>query len=256
MNDITIHGTVRGPEGEVVGSAMLTLISPQGQQLGRARSGPDGSYEVSVPQSGAYVLITAADGHQPKATAVIAGGEQFSQDIVLLGTSGLAGVVRAGAGGPSVTGAMVVVTDEHGEVLASAKTGENGAFTFEELPAGTFTLAVNATAFRPSALPVEVAGQGMTRIEVALSAGARLQGTVRAGEGRRPLRDARVTLIDGRGEVVATATTGDDGTYAFTDLEADDYTLIAGGYPPAATPLKVGGRGQTGNDVELGHPGE
>jgi uncharacterized protein YfaS (alpha-2-macroglobulin family) len=256
MNDITIHGTVRGPAGGAIGSAMLTLISPQGQQLGRARTGADGSYRLTVPSPGAYVLITAADGHQPKATAVVAEGTAVAHDVVLMDTSGLAGVVRGSSGGLPVVGAMVVVTDPHGEVLASAKTDENGAFTFEDLPVGTFTLAVNAHGYRPSAIPVEVGGQGMTRIEVGLSTGVRLQGTVRAGAHRRPLRDARVTLVDARGEVVATATTGEDGRYAFTDLEADDYTLIAGGYPPKATPLTVNGRGQSGYDVELGHPDE
>ncbi len=256
MNGITIHGTVRGTEGDVVGSATVTLISPQGRQLGRARTEADGSYEVSAPTAGVYVLIAAADGHQPQATSVITKDEPLAHDVVLFGSSGLAGVVRAGAEGQPLAGAMVVVTDPRGQVLATAKTGENGAFEFGELPAGTFTLAVSAAAYRPSALPVEIGGQGVTRIEVSLSSGAHLQGTVRAGEQRRPMRDARVTLVDARGDVVATATTGEDGRYAFTDLVAGDYTLIAGGYPPAATQLSVSSRGKAGYDVELGHPDE
>ncbi len=51
---------------------------------------------------------------------------------------------------------------------------------------------------------------------------------------RGPLADARVTLIDAAGNVVATATTGEDGAYAFTDLDAGEYTVIATGYPPVA----------------------
>jgi hypothetical protein len=56
------------------------------------------------------------------------------------------------------------------------------------------------------------------------------------------------------GNVVGTATTGSDGAYAFTDLDAGEYSLIAGGYPPVATALSVDGRGAEGFDVELGHP--
>ncbi|MGO4754453.1 carboxypeptidase regulatory-like domain-containing protein, partial [Streptomyces sp. 2MCAF27] len=83
---------------------------------------------------------------------------------------------------------------------------------------------------------------------------ARVQGVVRAGADRRPLPDARVTLVDAAGNVVATATTGEDGAYAFTDLNAGDYTVIASGYPPVAGALTVQGQGVDGHDVELAHP--
>lgn len=257
MNDIMINGTVRTLEGVTLGSVTLTLISPQGRQLGRAHTGEDGGFELSVPQAGPYVLIAAADGHRPQATALIAGGtEAASHDIVLLGAGGLSGVVRANGDGQGVPGAMVIVTDGGGEVLATAKTAENGAFVVGELPDGLFTVAVNATGFRPAALPVEVGGQGTGRVEITLTSGAHLQGTIRSGAERRPVRDARVTLVDVSGDVVATATTGEDGRYAFTDLEAGDYTVIASGYPPAATPLVLSGRGEGGYDVQLGHPDE
>ncbi|MDF3290823.1 MFS transporter [Streptomyces silvisoli] len=256
MNGITIHGSVRNAEGVGVGSAHLTLISLQGRQLGRAQAGTDGGYWLAAPGAGSYVLIAAADGHQPQATTVVVGDAPLGYDIVLSGTSGLAGVVRGAADGSPVDGAMVVVTDVRGEVLATAKTGESGAFTFDELSAGVFTLAVNAAGFRPAAQPVEVGGQGVTRVEIQLASGAHLQGTVRAGADRRPMADARVTLIDGAGNVAGTATTDDDGSYAFTDLSAGDYTLIASGYPPVARTLVVDGRGEDAFDVELGHPAE
>ncbi len=256
MNDITINGTVRTHEGAALGAATLTLISPQGRQLGRASSGLDGGFEMAAPEPGAYVLIAAADGHRPQATAVIAGGEPAAHDIVLLGSGGLSGVVRVGTDGHPVPGAMVVVTDDGGEVLATAKTGENGRFTVEDLPDGLLTVAVNASGYRPAAVPVEIGERTSGRVEITLTRGAHLQGTVRSGLLRRPVRDARVTLVDVHGDVVATATTAEDGRYAFTDLEAGDYTVIAGGYPPAAGPLTVGGRGEAGYDVRLGHPDE
>lgn len=251
MNGISIHGTVRAPDGPGP-AATVTLISPQGRQLGRALTGADGRFELSAPEAGAYVLIAAAEGRRPQATAVIAGAEPVAHDIVLAGAGGLAGVVRA-AGGVPVAGAMILVTDADGEVLATATAGEGGDFAFAELPDGTFTVAVNATGYRPAALPVEIGPRGTGRLDVTLSSGARLQGTVRAGAARLPLRDARVTLVDAEGDVVATATTGDDGRYAFSDLPAGDFTLIASGYPPAATPVGLDGQGGGGYDVRLGH---
>ncbi len=256
MNDITINGSVRAFDGTALRSATVTLISPQGRQLGRARSDDGGGFAVSAPRPGAYVLIATADGHRPQATALVAGGEPAFHQIVLLGARGLAGLVRAGADGRPVPGAMVAVTDDGGEVLATAKTGENGVFTVDELPDGLFTVAVNASGFRPAALPVEIGAGAGGRIEVTLSSGTNLQGTVRVRGGRRPVRDARVTLVDVHGDVVATATTGEDGTYAFTDLEAGEYTIIASGYPPAATPLALADSGQADHDLRLGHPDE
>ncbi|MCG0286056.1 MFS transporter [Streptomyces sp. PSAA01] len=251
-----VHGFVRNADGGPVARAAVTLISLAGRQLGRSVAHPDGSYALDAPSSGSYVLIAAADGHQPQASTIVVGDDPLGFDIVLSGTSGLVGTVRGAADGRPVDAAMVVVTDVRGEVLATGKTGEQGDFGFEELVSGTFTLAVNAPGYRPAALPVEVGAQGLTRVEIALQAGARVQGVVRAGADRRPLPDARVTLVDAAGNVVATSTTGEDGAYAFTDLDAGDYTVIASGYPPVAGALTVSGPGVDGHDVELTHPGE
>ncbi|MEC4018904.1 MFS transporter [Streptomyces sp. H27-D2] len=251
-----IHGYVRNAEGGPVPRSAVTLISLSGRQLGRSVAHADGGYALDAPGSGSYVLIASADGHQPQASTVVVGDEPLGYDILLAGTSGLTGLVRALADGEPVGDAMVVVTDVRGEVLATAKTGAAGEFTFDELVAGTFTIAVNASGFRPTATPVEVGGQGVTRLEIELRSGARVQGTVRAGGDRRPLPDARVTLVDAAGNVVATSTTGEDGAYAFTDLDAGDYTVMASGYPPVAGALTVSGHGVDGHDVELSHPGD
>lgn len=251
-----VHGVVRGNEGAPVPRAAVTLISPTGRQLGRAVAQADGSYALDAPGAGSYVLIASADGFQPQASTVVVGVETLAYDILLSGTSGLTGTVRAAEGGAPIEGAMVIVTDVRGDVLATGKSAEQGEFAFGELVPGPVTVAVNAVGYRPLALPVEIGGQGVTRIEAALHAGALVQGAVRGGADRRPLADARVTLLDAAGNVVATATTGDDGAYAFADLNAGEYTVIATGYPPVAGALTVAGRGVDGHDIELAHPGE
>ncbi|ANS66366.1 transmembrane efflux protein [Streptomyces lincolnensis] len=251
---VPVHGFVRGAESAPVPQAAVTLISLGGRQLGRAVAQADGSYALSVPGAGSYVLIASADGFQPQASTVVVADEPVSYDILLSGTSGLNGLVRAARNGEAVKGAMVIVTDVRGDLLATGSTGEQGEFAFAELVPGPVTVAVNAAGFRPQALPVEVGGTGVTRIEVDLDAGAHLQGVVRAPHG--PLGDARVTLVDAAGNVVGTATTGPDGAYAFTDLDGGDYTVIATGYPPVATALTVGGRGVDDHDIELAHHSE
>ncbi|MCX4665923.1 DHA2 family efflux MFS transporter permease subunit [Streptomyces sp. NBC_01381] len=249
-----VRGFVRGAESAPVPRAAVTLISLGGRQLGRAVAQGDGSYAVDAPGAGSYVLIASADGFQPQASTIVVADDALAYDILLSGTSGLTGVVRASDGKLPVGGAMVIVTDVRGDVLATGLTTDQGEFTFAELVPGQVTIAVNAAGHRPMALPVEVGAVGVTRVEVELKSGSQVLGTVRAKGG--PLNDARVTLVDAAGNVVATATTGSDGAYAFTDLDNGEYTVIATGYPPVATGLTVAGEGVDGHDIELAHPGE
>ncbi|MFJ8110090.1 MFS transporter [Streptomyces sp. NPDC096132] len=251
---VPVRGFVRGAESAPVPQAAVTLISLSGRQLGRSVAQADGAYALDAPGTGSYVLIASADGFQPQASTIVVGGEPLAYDILLSGTSGLGGFVRAAESGEGVKDAMVVVTDVRGDLLATAATGEQGEFAFAELVPGAVTVAVNAAGFRPRALPVEIGGTGVTRVEVVLDAGAQLRGVVRAPHG--PLADARVTLVDAAGNVVGTATTGADGAYAFADLDGGEYTVIATGYPPVATALTVAGAGVDGHDIELAHPGE
>ncbi|MCX5561887.1 MFS transporter [Streptomyces sp. NBC_00038] len=248
---IPVCGTVQHPDGTVVPRAALTLIDVAGQQIGRGASGEDGRYALSTPGSGSYVLIAAAGGHQPQAVSVTVGERPVELDVVLGGAGRLAGSVLTADGTP-VREAIVTLTNVHGEVVATTRSGREGGYVITELVAGEYTLAASAPAFRPAALPVTVQAARETRQDVELAGGAVLRGTVRAGGGR-PVEDARVTLLDAAGNVVDTLTTGADGTFRFVDLSSGEYTVIAAGYPPVATVLQVAGGGRTERDLQLGH---
>ncbi|MGD1223624.1 MFS transporter [Streptomyces krungchingensis] len=248
---VPVCGTVQHPDGTVVPRAALTLIDIAGAQIGRGASGEDGRYALSTPGSGSYVLIAAAGGHQPQAVSVTVGERPVELDVVLGGAGRLAGSVLTADGSP-VREATVTLTNVHGEVVATTRSGREGGYVMTELVAGEYTLAASAPAFRPAALPVSVQAARETRQDVELAGGAVLRGTVRAGGGR-PVEDARVTLLDAAGNVVDTLTTGADGTFRFVDLSSGEYTVIAAGYPPVATVLQVAGGGRTERDLQLGH---
>ncbi|MEU6255216.1 MFS transporter [Streptomyces sp. NPDC047043] len=251
---IPVSGHVLGAERVPVTGAAVTLISLGGRQLSRSVSRADGSYGVEAPANGSYVLIASADGYQPQASTLVVTDAPVSYDVLLSGTSGLAGLVRSADSGAPVADAVVIVTDVRGEVLATGRTDVLGEFVVTDLVPGTVTLAVNSPKHRPLALPVEIGGAGTTRIEVELRPGAHVRGTVR-GAGT-PLSDARVTLVDAAGNVVATTRTGLDGAYAFSDLDSGAYTVIATGYPPRAATVSVSGGGVDEHDIELVHGGE
>ncbi|MDT0613109.1 MFS transporter [Streptomyces lancefieldiae] len=248
---IPVCGTVQHPDGTVVPRAALTLIDVGGQQIGRGASGDDGRYALATPGAGSYVLIAAAGGHQPQAVSVTVGERPVELDVVLGGAGRLAGSVLTADGSP-VRDATVTLTNVHGEVVATTRSGREGGYVITELVAGEYTLAASAPAFRPAALPVSVQAARETRQDVELAGGAVLRGIVRASGGRA-VEDARVTLLDAAGNVVDTLTTGPDGAFRFIDLSSGEYTVIAAGYPPVATVLQVAGGGRTERDLQLGH---
>ncbi len=248
---VPLCGTVQHSDGTRVARAALTLIDSFGRQIGRGATGEDGRYALSTPGNGSYVLIASAGGHQPQAVTVTVGDRPVELDVVLGGAGQLAGLVVTADGSP-VQDAVVTLTDVRGEVVAGTRSGRDGGYVLAELIAGEYTLAANAPAFRPAALPISVQAARETRQDIELAGGAVLRGVVRA-PGSRLVEDARVTLLDAGGNVVDSVTTGSDGVFRFIDLAAGSYTVIAAGYPPVATVLQVAGGGRTEHDLRLGH---
>ena len=247
---IPVAGAVLEPDRAGVPRAVLTLVDMEGRQVARSGSGPDGRFALAAPRGGNYVLIAAAPGHQPQAVTVAVGGRPVELDIVLGGTGRLSGAVRSAEGAP-VADAAVTLTDGRGEVVATAHADSDGEYHFRDLVSGRYTLAVSARAYRPAALAVEVSASGETRQDVAMAGSGTLRGTVRTTNGHA-VAEARVTLLDSAGTVVAAVTTGADGNFRFTDLEPGEYTVMASGYPPVATALRIED-GHTERDLHLSH---
>lgn len=246
-----LRGTVRAGDDTALARAVLTLIAPGGRQLARTASRADGHYELAAPETGPVILITAAPGYQPRATPVTLGSEPRDHHVRLGGTGGLVGTVRCTTGTP-VADATVILTDVRGEVAETLRTDDHGGYALPTLQPGSYTLAVNAEGYRPTAAPVTVPSGETTRQDIEVDAAAGMRGVVRTHDGQ-PVTDARVTLLDGEGTVLRTLTTGADGVFTFHQLPCGNYTLVAAGYPPVATPLDLTG-GQVERDVQLGHP--
>ncbi|HYZ53474.1 MAG TPA: DHA2 family efflux MFS transporter permease subunit [Streptosporangiaceae bacterium] len=248
-----VHGHVRQPGGAPLAGATVTLIDPAGRQAGRDSTGPDGSYRISAPGQGTYTLIAMANAHRPHASAVRVGGQPVEVDVLLAGASRLTGTVRAAGTGSPLAGVTVTLADLRGEVVAAGRTGEAGRYLIEDLAPGRYTVALSAPSCQPTALQVVVADGEETMQDAELRAGARVEGAARTTAGTS-VPDARITLLDTDGNVVAVATTSPDGRYSFENLAEGDYTVIASGYPPAASRLRISSGQPHFHDVQLGHP--
>ena len=82
-----VHGQVRGPDGAGL-SAVLNLIDTGGRRRVWAFSSPDGSYTLSAPTPGTYVVLATAPGHRPHAATVDVAPGLLRHDAVLAPDAG------------------------------------------------------------------------------------------------------------------------------------------------------------------------
>jgi EmrB/QacA subfamily drug resistance transporter len=246
-----VSGHVRRADGAPAPEAVLTLINHSGQQVARGLSGADGAYRLYAPLDGVYVLIASSAGHQPQASTLRVAGDPVISDVVLTGTARAVGLVHADSG--PVAGATVTLTDQRGEVVGSVATAADGRYVFGDLLGGSYTLVAAAAGFRPYATALAVPDSGQVATDVRLSGAATLTGRATGGPDGRPIADARVTLVDAEGTVVAMTTTDDEGTYSFGELPQGEYTVIASGYPPVSSHQRVAAGEDGVHDVVLNH---
>ncbi|WP_432574279.1 MMPL family transporter [Kineococcus sp. SYSU DK005] len=253
---LAVRGTVTGAGGRALPGAVVTVTDPAGRQVGRADTDERGRYRLPLRAGGTYLLITAAPGAKPAAALVAVADVAVQRDVQLAGTASLTGWVRTSsrpsAPAHAVEGAVLTLLDVRGEVFATTRSAEDGFFRFLDLPGGGYVLSVLSEAHRPLAEHVDLPDGAALSREVVVSSGGRLTGAVLDGGGL-PVREAVVALTDATGDVVGTATTGEDGTFSFEDLGPGSYTLTAAGYSPVATGVLVPDEGgEVRADVALG----
>ena len=198
------------------------------------------------------------------------------------------------AGEPGIDGVTVTLRDSAGTVLGTAVTAGDGGYGFGGLPAGSYTVEVDATTLPPGSNPTfDVDGIATPNTATVTLGPAETNNDVDFGFngngaiGDRVWRDddgdgaqdagepgidgVTVTLRDAGGNALATQVTAGDGNYTFGNLLDGDYTVeidattLPGGViqtfdldglgtPNAATATIVGGAMR--DDVDFGYQGQ
>ncbi|GHF25676.1 hypothetical protein GCM10017786_69820 [Amycolatopsis deserti] len=239
MTALEVRGQVRDTAQDPVAGAAVTLVDSSGQQIARGTTGRDGGYRLLAPGRGVYVLIASAPAYRPEAATVTVGDTAAGADLVLESATGLGGVVRSAATGVPVADATVTLADARGEVVGSYISGHGGEYSFGALPAGPYTLAVNAPGYRPAAVAVHMTDASV-RQDVELADAAVIHGSVNVRDLPRPWPRITVSLLDEAGNVARSTYAGEDGHYAFHDLEPGTYTVVATSYAPVRQATRVG----------------
>ena len=129
-------------------SHAMAPVPPVSGHLGVADNG-DGHAPHGLVANGASVAATEARPERLAGQAPADTDQSFSPR-----TTTLTGVVRQAGSGAPLAGASVTLTDATGQVVASALTGPDGTYRFEDLAEGGYTVVVSG--FSPVATSLEL----------------------------------------------------------------------------------------------------
>ncbi|MDL4820514.1 MFS transporter [Actinomadura opuntiae] len=162
-----LSGTVRDEAGGPLAGAVAVATDHRGEVVGSAVTGADGAFALADLAPGGYTLTVSAAGRRPAAQPVrVAGGAPTPVEIALPAAPVLRGTVR-GRGGEALGDAHVSLVDHAGNVVATARTGPDGAYAFDGLAPEDYT--VIASGYPPVAVPLDLSGAGRDDFDIALS---------------------------------------------------------------------------------------
>jgi hypothetical protein len=247
-HEAVVLGRIDGPDGRPLAGATLTITDFLGGELARTVTGHDGTYRMMLRAGGSYLLICAAENHQPAAATINVGAGEIRRVLSLAGAGRIAGRVLDRAGRP-IAEATLTLTGPRGEVVASTNSGPDGGYQLEGLDGREYTLTATAA----HAAPVSRTVTPNQPADLIMTIGGVLAGNVRAAGSGQPIPAASVLAVDRSGAVAGAATTGPDGRYELHDLPPGVYTVAASGHAPVASRVELNGD-RTAHDITLGNP--
>ncbi|MCP5367391.1 MAG: carboxypeptidase regulatory-like domain-containing protein [Hyphomicrobiales bacterium] len=168
QNGGRIQGEIQDAvSGQTLGGVLIEVLK-DGQVVSSQRAGGDGAYDIPL-LNGTYDVRFAKDGYLP-ITARVTVRRNETTSVVRLrqipqqyaGTGTAAGVIKDAFNGSVVAGVAVTViggvNHRQGDVVASAVTGADGAYSIE-LPAGNYTLVGRKEGYAAVSGPIVVVGR-------------------------------------------------------------------------------------------------
>lgn len=190
--------------------------------------------------------VTHPPVQTPRPTGPVPAGEPVPAGATSrtnLATGSLAGAIVSSTDRAPLARARVILTSQ---VLTEPRVtiaGVNGAYRFDRLPAGSYSLTASASGYAPqeygarraapaAAVPLND-GQAITGIDIALQPAGVIAGQIRDEDGRPFVGAAVEALVsrftDGQATLVSmsTAQTDDRGQFRLTGLPAGEYYVSA-----------------------------
>jgi hypothetical protein len=216
-----IRGSVLSPTGSPVAGASLVVSSQSLDQSRVIDLATDGSFEIADLPPGDYILTATANGRVAATTNVtVEIGGVYSKSLALEVGTVLSGTVK----GPSntlVSGALVRLTNPLTGAVVSTVTGDDGRYTYDGVPAGTWEALVSHSQYQDLARTISVSGAAKSE-SFTLAAGAVVTGRV-VSSTTTPVAGAVVGVVTNG--ALRTVVTGADGLFIVAGLTPGDAQL-------------------------------
>ncbi|MFS0554660.1 carboxypeptidase regulatory-like domain-containing protein [Brevibacillus sp. 179-C9.3 HS] len=177
---------------------------------------------------GVYTIIASAPGYAGGSIGVIVAANAATSATVTLPDlpAAISGQVTNQMTGFGIPGSTVLITDEHGVVLAQLLTDDQGNFLAEKLPPGVVNVAVSAPNFVSVSQAVILQGGITTNYQQQLTPNpGSLSGAVIDLETGLPIAGATVIVYDNTRAAVGSALTDATGNFSFDRLAPGGYTV-------------------------------
>jgi protocatechuate 3,4-dioxygenase beta subunit len=232
-----VRGRVTTTSNDPLPGASLTLVNANGNEVGHALTGRDGSFVVSAVTPGTYTLVAAAPNFRAGANMVTVRASDATATVSLYGVGWLAGkVTRVKDGSPLL--AQLELLSPNAGVVTQCTCGQDGAFSVPDVLEGDYELSVQAPGYRSAKVPVTIRRGAIQTALVSLVGLGHLYGTVSAPGGAW-LPGVAVTLTDSSGPVARTST-DDAGSYHFSGVPEGSYMVSVPGSGTPATRIDIG----------------
>lgn len=245
----TISGTVRSAEtGQPLAGKVVQAYDTAGFLQATTNTDATGLYILSNVPNGNYRLL-AFDPDGVYATMFDANAESFEttrvtavgnspivRDFALIVGGAIAGAVRLASGAPIASATVeaynlsgtrrgFTITDGNGSFSLVLPPGEYKLVAFDVDPNHSFNFFRDARTFA-DATRVSVARAQTSAVTFTLPVAARLSGRIVEAATALPLNGITVYAYTPSGALIATTTTGSNGTFTFS-LPPGDYRIVA-----------------------------
>ncbi|WP_461024788.1 MFS transporter, partial [Thalassiella azotivora] len=140
VRDRVVHGAVVSTTGRPVRNAVVSVLTPAGEQVDWSQVDSAGDFSVAVPGAGRYLVVVAAEGWAPHSLLADLDPSTTAPPIELTERLTLAG--RVLCGGDGRPDAVVALTRQTGEVVATARSGPDGGYELPLPSNGRYVLTV------------------------------------------------------------------------------------------------------------------
>ncbi|TMU87402.1 hypothetical protein FGG79_04555 [Bacillus sp. BHET2] len=217
-----------------IASAEVTVVDGQGFVVTTAITDASGGFTVNGLTPNSYNVTAMANGYQSNTIgAVVLSGNTTPIIIELEQNPGqITGIVT-----PVVPGTLVRLYNANGVFNSSVIADANGAFTFDNLAPGNYSVTASANDYITATTGVQVVANQSSPVSLSMQPLPSSVSGVIVDASNNPIQSALVEIRDAVGTLIAETYTNANGEYIITGLGSGSYTIgvFADGYAPSFT---------------------